>query len=134
MRRGVLRDFRWPVLWVAIWLAMIAVVVATSLLSADDLPPSPFDGFDKVEHFTAYLVLSVYAGMLFAQRRAQSVAAVALIALGVGLEFAQGALTVSRMADSADALANSLGVLAGLMLAPTPVSQLLLWVENRVGR
>nr|WP_254200986.1 VanZ family protein [Lysobacter sp. MMG2] len=113
---------------------MIAVVVATSLLSADDLPPSPFDGFDKVEHFTAYLVLSVYAGMLFAQRRAQSVAAVALIALGVGLEFAQGALTVSRMADSADALANSLGVLAGLMLAPTPVSQLLLWVENRVGR
>lgn len=134
VRRGVLRDFRWPALWVAIWLAMIAVVVATSLLSADDLPPSPFDGFDKVEHFTAYLVLSVYAGMLFAQRRAQSVAAVALIALGVGLEFAQGALTVSRMADSADALANSLGVLAGLMLAPTPVSQLLLWVENRVGR
>ena len=131
IERGWLRGFRWPVLWVGIWLAMIGAVAATSLMSADELPPPPFDGFDKVEHFLAYFVLAAYAVMLFAQRRAQALAAAGLIALGVGLEFAQGALTVSRMADSADALANSLGVLAGLALAPTPVARALLWVERR---
>lgn len=131
IERGWLRGFRWPVLWVGIWLAMIGAVAATSLISADELPPAPFDGFDKVEHFLAYFVLAGYAVMLFAQRRAQALAAAGLIALGVGLEFAQGALTVSRMADSADALANSLGVLAGLALAPTPVARALLWVERR---
>lgn len=129
--RPLLRDFRHPVLWVAIWLLMIGAVVVTSLMSAQDLPAAPFDGVDKVEHFLAYLVLGAYAVMLFAARRTQSVAAAALIALGVGLEFAQGALTVSRQADSADALANALGVLAGLMLAPTPVALGLEWLEGR---
>ncbi len=134
IERGWLRGFRWPVLWVAIWLAMIGAVVASSLLPADELPPSPFDGFDKVEHFLGYFALGAYAAMLFAGRRAQALAAVGLMALGIGLEFAQGALTASRMADSADALANSLGVFAGLMLAPTPVARALLWVERRLAR
>jgi len=129
----MLREFRWPALWVAIWIAMIAAVVFGSLVSASDLPTVP-DGFDKVEHFVGYLTLSAYAVMLFANRRGQAVAAAGLIALGVGLEFAQGAWTVSRMADSADALANSLGVLAGLMLGPTPVGELLVWVEGRFRR
>ena len=132
-KRRVLREFRWPALWVAIWIAMIAAVVAGSLMSAHDLPDVP-DGFDKVEHFVGYLVLSAWAVMLFAHRRGQAIAAAGLIALGVGLEMAQGAWTVSRMADSADALANSLGVLAGLMLGPTPLGGLLLWVEGRFRR
>ncbi|MDR0184027.1 VanZ family protein [Lysobacter arvi] len=126
--RSWLRAFRWPVLWVAIWIAMIAAVAASSLLPAHDLPEVP-DGFDKVEHFVGYLLLSLWAAMLFAHRRGQALAAAALIALGVALEFAQGAWTVSRVADSADALANSLGVLAGLMLGATPIGRGLQCVE-----
>ena len=129
MKRPLLRAFRWPVLWVGIWIAMIAAVVASSLLPAHDLPEVP-DGFDKVEHFVGYLILGAWAAMLFAHRRAQAIAAAALIALGIALEVAQGAWTVSRMADSADALANSLGVFAGLMLGPTPLGGLLVRLEG----
>jgi VanZ family protein len=129
----VLREFRWPALWLAVWIAMIAAVAVGSLVSARDLPEVP-DGFDKVEHFVGYLLLSAWAVMLFANRRAQAVAAAGLIALGIGLEIAQGAWTVSRMADSADALANSLGVLAGLLLGPTPLGDFLVWVEGRFHR
>jgi VanZ family protein len=131
--RPLLRGFRRPWLWLGLWLLMLAAVVVTSLMAASDLPPPPFDGVDKLEHFLGYFVLSAYAVMLFAQRRGQAVVAAGLIALGVGLEVAQGALTVSRQADSADALANSLGVLAGLVLAPTPISRGLLWLEARLG-
>jgi VanZ family protein len=129
---GVLRDLRWRGWWLGLWVLMLAAVVVTSLVAASDLPPPPFDGVDKLEHFLAYLVLSGYAVMLFERRRAQALVAAGLIALGVGLEVAQGALTVSRQADSADALANSLGVLAGLVLAATPVSRALEWLEARI--
>ncbi|MDI9237843.1 VanZ family protein [Lysobacter sp. LF1] len=132
--RPWLRDFRRPWLWLGIWLLMIGAVVATSLVSAQDLPPAPFDGVDKVEHFLAYLILAAYAVMLFQGRRAQSVAVAGLIGLGIGLEFAQGALTVSRQADSADALANALGALGGLVLGPTPAALALEWLDRRVTR
>lgn len=127
---GALRGFRRPRLWLGVWLAMLAALIATSLLSARDLPPMPFDHADKLEHFLAYALLSAYAVMLFACVRTQALAAAALIALGVGLEVAQGALTDSRQADSADALANALGALAGLMLAPTPLASALLRLDG----
>ena len=117
-----LRDFRHPGRWLALWGLMLVAVVVVSLLPARELPSAPFSGVDKVEHFVTYALLSTYAVMLFARRRGQALAAAGLIALGVALEFAQGALTDSRAADSADALANTLGVVAGLLLAPTPLA------------
>lgn len=122
-----LREFHRPALWIALWLAMIGAVIATCLMPAKDLPPTPFEAFDKVEHFTAYLLLSLYAGMLFARVRAQALATAGLIALGVALEFAQAKLTDSRSGDAADALANSLGALAGLWLSRTPIA---LWLQR----
>ncbi|ALN83808.1 vanZ like family protein [Lysobacter capsici] len=130
--RAWLREFERPALWVALWLAMIAVVIATCLLPARDLPPTPFSQFDKIEHFSAYLAMSAYAGMLFARMRPQAIAAIGLIAMGVGLEFAQARLTDSRSGDAADALANGLGALAGLFLARTPVALWLQRVDRRL--
>lgn len=132
MSAAVLREFRRPALWIALWLAMIAAVIATCLMPAQDLPPTPFDAFDKVEHFSAYLVLSLYAGMLFARLRAQALATAAMIALGVALEFAQASLTDSRSGDAADALANSLGALTGLCLARTAMGGWLQRLDRRL--
>ena len=54
--------------------------------------------------------------------------ALALALLGLGLEYAQGALTSTRLRDGGDALANTLGVLAGLATQFTP------WRSNSAGR
>ena len=126
-----LREFRRPGLWLALWALMIATVIAGSLLPARELPPVPFDGFDKFQHLFGYAVLSAYASMLFARMRAQALAAAGLVALGIGLELAQAALTSSRQADPADALVNALGVLAGLAVAATPLAQ---WLRRLDGR
>ena len=126
-----LREFRRPGLWLALWALMIATVIAGSLLPARELPPMPFDGFDKFQHLFGYAVLSAYASMLFARMRAQALAAAGLVALGIGLELAQAALTSSRQADPADALVNALGVLAGLAVAATPLAQ---WLRRLDGR
>ncbi|WP_225590869.1 VanZ family protein [Pseudoxanthomonas sp. PXM03] len=103
----------------------VTAVVVLSLVNLSGLPPVP-EGGDKVEHFLAYALLSASAVQLFAKRRACLLVALLLVALGIGLEFAQGMLTSTRMADPRDAVANTLGVLAGLATMTTPLRDLLL--------
>lgn len=130
--KTAVRVFRWPWLWRTGWIAMVAAVVAGSLMPAQSIPTPPIPGLDKLEHFVGYLVLSGYAVMLFDTRRAQLRAAVALVVLGVALEFMQGALTASRAADPVDAIVNAAGVLAGLALRGTRFEHGLQWLEQRV--
>ncbi|UHQ23728.1 VanZ family protein [Lysobacter sp. 5GHs7-4] len=127
-----LRAFRAPRRWLALGAAGVIAVIAVSLLPAGDLPPSPFANSDKVGHFLTYALLSAYACMLFARMRPQALSAAALIVLGVGLEYAQALLTDSRMGDSRDAFANALGVLAGLMTAPTRLALMLQRIDGRL--
>jgi len=122
---GVLKPFRWPALWVGLWLLAMAVVVTTCLLPGEDIP-KVWPGVDKLEHATAFLVLSACAVQLFATRRALLRAAAWLVILGVLIEFAQGEFTADRSADPLDALADASGVLLGLWLARTPARDLLL--------
>ncbi|MGH8076660.1 MAG: VanZ family protein [Lysobacter sp.] len=133
-RSAVLREFRRPRLWLAIGALGVLGLVGMSLLPARDLPPSPFSGFDKVGHFLGYAVLSAYGGMLFANMRAQALAAAGLVALGLGLEFAQAQLTDSRSGDLRDAVANTLGVLVGLASASISPrwACLLQWLDARL--
>lgn len=129
-----MRPLRWRTAWLCAWLALVAAVVVVSLLPARGLPPMPFDGIDKIEHLLAYAVMATGAVMLFASRGAHAVLALALVALGIGLEFAQGAMTESRLADGADAVANTLGVACGWWLGRTPVARGLQGLEAWLGR
>jgi VanZ like family. len=127
----VLKPFRWPRLWVGLWCLAIVAVVVLSLVNLSGLPPVP-EGGDKVEHFIAYALLSASAMQLFATRRGCIAVALLLVAMGIVLEFAQGEFTATRMADAHDALANAMGVLAGFATRFTPLSGVLLAIDNRL--
>jgi VanZ family protein len=131
--RRWLREFHRPAVWLAVWAAMFAVVATGSLLPASELPPVR-PGLDKLEHFLGYALLSTYAVMLFARMRPQALAALAVVVFGIGIEFAQAAWTPDRSGDSADAMANALGALAGLLLSATPVARWLQRLDARWGR
>jgi VanZ family protein len=120
---GVLRTFRRPRLWLALWGLLVAGVIVGSLLPADELPAPPFAGFDKLEHAFGYGVLSAYGVMLFARRRTQAWAAVGLVVLGMAIEIAQARWTSSRSGDPTDVLADLVGVLAGLSIASTALAR-----------
>jgi VanZ family protein len=131
-RGPLLRPFHFPSLWVGLWLVAIVATIVVCLL-----PPPPVAvprNFDKVEHVLGYTALSIGAVWLFAGMRGQCRAAAGLIALGVALEWAQGALTTTRLADPADALANAAGVLLGLVVAATPAATWLARLDARLGR
>jgi VanZ family protein len=110
--RPALRAFRRPWLWVAGWAFGWLLCIVLSLVRPPDLGMDVPDG-DKLGHLVAYTLLSAWSVWLFATRRARWAAALALVALGLALEWAQGHLTAHRMMDPRDGVANTLGVLLG---------------------
>lgn len=128
-----LKPFRRPWLWLGLWLLAIATVVTLSLTPPPPFPDLP-SGTDKLEHGLAYALLACGAVQLFGRRGACLLAGAALVAMGVGLEYAQGAYTTDRMRDPFDAIANTAGVLLGLSTLLTPMRGWLLKLERRIGK
>ena len=91
------------------WLLAAAIV----WLSLTPKPPDPgFSYGDKLGHFAAYALLMFWFGALYRAPRARVAYALLWVALGIALEFAQGAGGY-RAYELADMAANTLGVLAG---------------------
>jgi VanZ family protein len=115
---ALLKPLRRPRLWLGLWLLAVGVVVVASLVP----PPAmqlPRHG-DKIEHLLGYALLAAGAVQLFRPGYRLLAIGMGLVLLGVLLEVAQGALTVTRQADPLDALANALGVGLGLLTVFTP--------------
>ena len=127
---SALKPLRRPRFWLGLWWAAIVLGVVVSLV-----PPPPIDvprGSDKFVHLLSYGALAASAVQLFASSSALLRAGVGLVALGVALEFAQDALTSTRMLDPQDMLANAFGVVLGIATAHTPLRDLLLQLEARL--
>lgn len=124
------KPFRRPWLWAGLWSAAVGVVVAASLVPIQGLPEVP-QGTDKAEHFLAYAALAAGAVQVFGKRLALLSTCVVLVLLGIALEHAQAAMALGRQMDAHDALANTLGVLAGLATLFTPWRDALLRLDQR---
>lgn len=120
----LIKPLRRPRLWTALWTLAVVLVIVACLI-----PPPPIalpENGDKGEHFLAYFILASSAVQLFRPGRSLLWVGVGLVLMGIGIEFAQGALTSNRTADPMDAIANTIGVLAGMATALTPLRDLLL--------
>lgn len=125
-----MRAFRFPRLWLGLWLGGWLLCIVLSLAPAPNLPGPT--GSDKVGHFLAYFTLTAWAVWTFRTRRAHLLAALALVGLGIAMEYAQASLTRVRLGDVRDAVANTLGVAVGLSLTFTPLQFLLERLDRRL--
>lgn len=117
---------RFHTLWLAIGWALVLTVVYLSLTPQ---PVSiPVEQGDKVGHLAAYAVLMLWFAQLYSPAQRRFMLAVALVALGIGLEFAQ-LLTETRTFEIADMLADGAGVVIGWLAAPPRTINFLIRVE-----
>jgi len=119
---------RYARLWQAIGLALVLTVITASLVSI--APVLPLRGGDKLHHLAAYATLMYWWGMVQPSRRMTWI--VALVVLGVSLEFAQS-LVPNRFMEWQDALANAIGVALALLLLRTPASVLVSRLDRQLG-
>jgi VanZ family protein len=53
-----------------------------------------------------------------------------LLAMGIAIEFAQGAMHLGRSADVKDVLANSIGIVIGLILSFAGLGRWAQWIDS----
>lgn len=115
--------------WFGLAYSLLLMVAILSLA-----PATPnIGGSDKLGHFLAYALLSIVFSLIIQQRKSLWRILFGLIAFGILMEYLQG-LTGYRYADSEDALANSAGVVSGLLFHFSPLRGVLLKVDAHLHR
>ena len=118
-------------LWYVIGVGLVVIVVVASLVPAADLPKLGLT--DKLEHMIAYGGLALWFGGLLAPRRYWYLG-LALLALGGGIEIAQGLMGLGREADWRDFYADGLGAALGLSLSMAGLRHWSSWIERCLKR
>jgi VanZ family protein len=108
------RELRYRRTWIALGLAMAAIILVGSLLPS--VPDARVLENDKINHFVGYFGLSAWFTAL-AQRRRYGVVVLALLAFGAAIEITQHLMPLGRTGDWRDVVANSIGIAAGLAVA-----------------
>jgi len=131
--RAALREFNRPGLWLGVWLLGWMLCIVLSLAHPPRVDIDVPDG-DKIGHFLAYGMLSAWSVLIFARPRGRWLAALALVALGIAMELAQGAFTSDRMMDAKDGVADAFGVAFGQLLSLGRAQNLLQRWDSRLFR
>jgi VanZ family protein len=121
---------RYSKLWWGIGWAILGAVIYGSLDRPDTTMPIVVS--DKLVHFGAYWLMTMwFAGLL--QRRRYPWLAVAMFLFGGVIELLQGAMGFGRDADWHDLVANSLGIVTALGVAYAGLGSWLVVIERRLG-
>jgi len=131
MMQALLPTLRYPRAWLFAGLLIATAITVASLVPARDLPPLGVS--DKVEHAVAYLLLAFWFASVMT-RRDYVYLILALLAFGGGIEIAQGLMGLGREADLLDLAADGAGILAGVLLAATPLGRWARLIEDFVAR
>ena len=114
-------------LWLIVgWLLVLLVIV----LSLAPVPVDvPVEEGDKFGHVAAYAALMLWFANIYEPPARRGMLAIAFVALGVALEFAQG-WTDYRTFELADMAADVFGVAVGWVLAPPRLPNFLQGIEK----
>lgn len=122
-------SLRYRTLWVVIGWAMILAVWYLSLT-----PSPPEVGvklWDKLNHFIAYALLMGWFGQLYLGKESRIFWLFFFTVMGVGIEIFQG-MGEHRFFEYNDMLANSLGIIAALLVLSFKGDGILFWFEQRI--
>jgi hypothetical protein len=116
--------------WLSCGYGFVLLVIVLSLMPP---PPAVVPDSANFGHIIAYFWLMIWFAQVYRRPVPRILLAVAFGALGVTLEFVQG-MTGYRHFDYLDMVRNFVGIAFGLVLARTPLQDVLLRVEHTLAR
>lgn len=117
--------YRYHKLWLVIGYALVTLVIYLSVTSTPPLPDVEIPYFDKVSHLLAHFSMMGWFAQLYHVKKQRIIYALLFIALGIAMEFVQS-FDPARMAEFADMVANTLGVLMAVLITRMSAFRLIL--------
>ena len=117
--------YRYQKLWLLIGYALVTVVIYLSVTSSPPLPDVEVPYFDKVGHLLAYFILMGWFAQIYHVKKQRLIFSLSFVALGVLMEFVQS-FDPARMAEFADMVANTSGVVIALLITKISAFRLVL--------
>jgi len=124
-------ELQYRPLWLTIGYILVALVLYLSLTSSPVEIDLDIDYQDKFFHAVAYFTLMFWFAQIYHEKFWRNTYAVLFVLMGVGLEYLQS-FDPERYYEFADMVANTAGVVLGLLLALTSAKNILLHIENRL--
>ena len=118
-------DYRYQKLWLAIGYALVTLVIYLSVTSHPPDPGIEIPNFDKVAHTLAYFAMMGWFAQLYHIKKQRIIYALSFVVMGVTLEYVQS-FDPARMAEFADMVANTSGVVIALLITRMPALRLVL--------
>ena len=117
--------YRYQKLWLAMGYALVTLVIYLSVTSNPPDPGIKIPNFDKIGHTLAYFSMMVWFAQLYHLKKQRLIYALAFVAMGVAMEYIQS-FDPARMAEFADMVANTSGVLIALLITRISAMRLIL--------
>lgn len=116
---------RYQKIWLAIGYALVTLVIYLSVTSNPPDSGIELPYFDKIAHTLAYFAMMAWFAQIYHIKKQRLIYALSFITLGVGLEFVQS-FDPARMAEFADMVANTSGVLMAILITRMSAFRLIL--------
>ena len=110
-----MRPLHWALWWVLGGALLFALIVYACLRPSSGMS-SWLPQLDKLQHAGAFFVLSFWC-LALVERRAYLRVTLVMIAVGAGIEVAQGVMALGRSAEWLDHLADVVGILLALAVS-----------------
>jgi glycopeptide antibiotics resistance protein len=120
---------RHPRTWLVIGWTLVIVALYLNLMPAKSLPEMNVS--DKFEHAFGYFALTTWFAGIYPRSRYLHIA-LSLFAMGLVVEFLQGAMHMGRVRDFHDVIANTAGIAAGVLGAWIGLGKWAQWIESKV--
>jgi VanZ family protein len=119
--------------WLTLGWAWLFIIIILSLITIPSAVNVPIPYVDKIEHTVSYFVLMFLFGQCYTKLNTRTIYAVIFISIGIILEFLQG-LTTTRQFEYADMIANSSGVVLGLILSDSYLQNIIRYIDNKLSK
>lgn len=118
-------------IWLTLSWAWLLVIIILSLITIPTSVEFSVPYIDKVEHTVSYFILMFLFSQCYSQVTTRLMYAFVFICIGILLEYLQS-LTVTRQFEIADMVANSSGVVLGVLLSDSGLRHIISFVDNRI--